>query len=108
MLTITKSDLLAITHDEDRLFNCLGDKIYPGSYARDSKVVVNMFRKLLQAPDGKIGWESAARSTIEKCFLNNLIVHEIDQTPPHAEGFRFPSPLHARYARCFSCSFELL
>jgi hypothetical protein len=87
---------MAIMHNEDRLFNYLGGNVYPERYARDNKAVVRVFKKLLESPEGKIGWDSASKPTIEKCFLYGLLSHEIDVNDPDNDIFRFPSPLHAR------------
>jgi hypothetical protein len=57
---------MAITHNDNRLFNYLGENVYPGTYARENKAVVRVFKKLLDSPEAKIGWDSASKAVIEK------------------------------------------
>ena len=88
---------MAITHNDDQLFIFLGDNVYPGSYARENKSVIRVFEKLLDSPEGKIGWDSASMTVIKKCCSCGLLSLEEDPNEPEGDAFRFPSPLHARY-----------
>ncbi|RAO72244.1 uncharacterized protein BHQ10_008256 [Talaromyces amestolkiae] len=100
--TICRPDILAILHDEDQLFTYLGENVYPGALARQSKFVTQIFKKLLDSPEEKIGWNAASKTTIEKCVSNGLIVYEIDDGgTPDGHFFRFPSPLHAKWAQWY-------
>lgn len=98
MPTVSRPAILAILHDEDQLFTYLGENVYPGALARQSKSVIQIFKKLLDSPEEKIGWNAGSKTTIEKCVSNGLIVYEIDdESTPERHFFRFPSPLHAKY-----------
>ncbi|KAF3388098.1 hypothetical protein DPV78_012097 [Talaromyces pinophilus] len=100
MPTLSRPDVMAIMHNEDQLFSYLGGNVYPGELARVSKPVVQVFKKLLDSPEEKIGWSAAPKTTIEKCFSSGLIIYEIDEkmdeNDPGRDFFRFPSPLHAK------------
>lgn len=103
MPTLSRPDVMAIMHNEDQLFNYLGVNVYPGELARLSKPVVQIFKKLLDSPEEKIGWSAAPKTTIEKCYSSGLIILEIDESiqgiaenDPRRHFFRFPSPLHAK------------
>lgn len=100
MPTVSGPDVMAILHTEHQLFSYLGGNVYPGELARLIKPVVQVFKKLLDSPEEKIGWGAASKTTIEKCFSSGLIVHEIDEkfddNDLRRHFFRFPSPLHAK------------
>ncbi|OKL57847.1 hypothetical protein UA08_07302 [Talaromyces atroroseus] len=95
---LSQAETLVILNNDDQLFTYLGDHMYPGHFARENTIAIGVFKKLLSAPEGKILWNSKYK-TIGKCFVNGLICHEIDAND--IDIFRFPSPLHARWAQWF-------
>ncbi|KAH8694041.1 hypothetical protein BGW36DRAFT_384234 [Talaromyces proteolyticus] len=95
---VSTESTLEILKDDARLFGYLGDKVYPGAFARKSNIAIKVFQRLLFAPDVKITWNSEF-NTIGKCFENGIICHEIDEN--NKDVFNFPSPLHQRWARWY-------
>jgi hypothetical protein len=90
---VSLEGVVAVLHDDTRLFQYLGEKIYPGTFARQSNIALKVFQKLLSAAEGRIRW-NAEYNTTGKCFENGLVCHEIDAGGE--DTFKFPSPLHER------------
>ncbi|CRG88263.1 Protein kinase rad3 [Talaromyces islandicus] len=95
---VSLEGVVAVLHDDCRLFQYLGDKVYPGTFARQNNIAIKVFQKLLAAPQGRITWKDEYRTT-GKCFENGLVCHEVDLDG--ADIFKFPSPLHERWARWY-------